>query len=119
MRDEMGRAPVPLRLSRDARVGETAILAGWGKDQGSVTATLRAGVAVITAVTSLTLQTAFSASFSSVCQGDSGGPILLSDGGGWASGGRIPAQPWLPCSYRDHFYANRPIPGLNAYLFRR
>lgn len=103
---DIGRPPVPLLLSRDARLGENAILAGWGKDQAAVTATLRAGVAAITAVTPLTLQTTFSTNFSSVCQGDSGGPILLSDGGVWAIGGVTSANSTLFCSFGDNFYAN-------------
>src|SRR5436190_10245441 len=106
MPGDIGRTPVPLLLSRDARVGENAILAGWGKDQNLVTATLRAGVATITAVSSLVLQTSFSNNFSSVCQGDSGGPILLSEGGVWSVGGVISANSTLGCSFGDNFYAN-------------
>jgi hypothetical protein len=119
MSQDIGRTPVPLLLSRDARVGETAILTGWGKDQAGLTSTLRAGVAVITAVTSLTLQTAFSASFSSVCQGDSGGPILLSDGGVWAVGGVISANSTLACSYGDNYYANIRHPDISAFIVGR
>ena len=46
MPDDIGRTPVPLLLSRDARVGENATIAGWGKTSiAGVTSTLRAGVA--------------------------------------------------------------------------
>ena len=62
----------------------------------------RNGVAVITAVTSLALQTTFSNNFSSVCQGDSGGPLLLSEGGGWSIGGIISANSTLACSFGDN-----------------
>ena len=103
---DIGRPAVPLLLSRDARVNENAVLAGWGKDQAGLAASLRAGVATITAVTSLTLQTSFSSAFSSVCQGDSGGPILLQEGGTWAIGGVISANSTLACSFGDNFYAN-------------
>ena len=119
MSQDIGRAPVSLLLSRDTRVGETAVLAGWGKDQAGLAATLRAGVAVITAVSSLTLQTAFSASFSSVCQGDSGGPILLSDGGVWAIGGVISANSTVACTYGDNFYANIRNPDISAFILGR
>src|SRR5258708_13577690 len=119
MPDDIGRTPVALLLSRDARVGGNAILAGWGKDQGSVAATLRAGVAVIAAVTPLTLQTAYSASFSSVCQGDSGGPILLSEGGVWSVGGVISANSTLACSFGDNFYANIRNPDISPFVLAR
>jgi secreted trypsin-like serine protease len=119
MPQDIGRTPVPLLLSRDARVGENAILAGWGKDQAAVTATLRAGVAVITAVTTLTLQTTFSANFSSVCQGDSGGPILLSEGGVWSVGGVISANSTLACSFGDNFYANIRNPEISSFVLGR
>ena len=107
MGEDIGRTPVPLLLSRDARVGENAVLVGWGK--GSITlpaATLRAGVTTITAVSSLVLQTPFSNTFSSVCQGASGGPILLSAGGVWSIGGVISANETLACAFGDNFYAH-------------
>lgn len=106
MADDIPRTPIPLLLSRDARVGETAVLTGWGKDATGVTSTLRAGTATITSVTSSVLQTTFTANFSSVCQGDSGGPLLLSEGGVWAIGGVISANSTLACSFGDNFYAN-------------
>jgi secreted trypsin-like serine protease len=85
MADDIARTPIPLLLSRDAQLGETAVLTGWGKDAAGVLATLRAGTATITAVTSLVLKTTSTANFSSVCQGDSGGPLLLLEGGGGPS----------------------------------
>ena len=86
---DIGRAPVPLLLSRDARVGETAILAGWGKDAIAASPRRCAPASRRSpAVTALTLQTTFTTTVSSVCQGDSGGPILLS---GRRRRGRSPA----------------------------
>jgi secreted trypsin-like serine protease len=119
MRDDIPRTPVPLLLSRDARVGETAVLTGWGKDATGVTSTLRAGVATITAVSSLTLTTAFSSNFSSVCQGDSGGPILIQEGGAWAIGGVISANSTLACSFGDNFYANIRNSAINGFILDR
>ena len=119
MPSDIGRAPVPLLLSRDARVGETAVISGWGKDANGVAATLRAGVVVLTAVTSLTLQSAFTTSASSVCQGDSGGPILLSEGGAWALGGVISANETLFCSFGDNFYANIRNPEISSFILGR
>jgi secreted trypsin-like serine protease len=119
MADDVGRAPMPLLLSRDARVGETAVIAGWGKDQNQVAATLRAGVTTITAVTSLTLQTESSNSFSSTCQGDSGGPLLLSEGGAWALAAVISANSTLACSFGANFYANVRNPDISAFVLSR
>jgi Trypsin len=120
MPDDIGRPPVPLLLSRDARVGENAILAGWGKDSSAgVTSTLRAGVATLTAVTSLTLQTTSTTAASSVCQGDSGGPILLSEGGVWAVGGVISANSTLACSFGDNVYSNIRQPDISAFILAR
>ena len=103
---DIGRAAVPLLLSRDARVGETAILTGWGKDASGVLATLRAGSATVTAVSALTLETTYTTSAGSVCQGDSGGPILLQEGGAWTVAGVISANSTLACSFGNNFYAN-------------
>jgi hypothetical protein len=120
MGQDIGRTPVPLLLSRDARVGENAILVGWGKGSISLPAsTLRAGVTTISAVSALVLQTAFSDAFSSVCQGDSGGPILLSEGGVWSIGGVISANETLACSFGDNFYANIRHPDINTFILNR
>jgi hypothetical protein len=116
---DIGRTPTPLLLSRDARAGETAILAGWGKDGTGVGATLRAGTATLTGVTALTLQTTFTSTASSVCQGDSGGPILLNEGGVWAIGGVISANSTLACSFGDNFYANVRHPDISAFILGR
>ena len=116
---DIGRAAAALLVSRDARVGETAILTGWGKDASGVTSTLRAGSATITAVSALTLQTTYTASAGSVCQGDSGGPILLQEGGTWAVAGVISANSTLACSYGDNFYANLRHPEIMAFVLDR
>lgn len=119
MPSDIGRAPVPLLLSRDGRAGETAVIAGWGKDASGVLATLRAGVATLTAVAPLTLQTSFTNTASSVCQGDSGGPILLQEGGTWAVAGVISANSTLACSFGDNFYANLRHPEISAFILGR
>jgi V8-like Glu-specific endopeptidase len=116
---DIGRTPVPLLLSRDARVGETAILTGWGKDATGVLATLRAGSATITAVTSFTLQTTFTSSASSVCQGDSGGPMLVQENGVWAIAGVISANSTLACSFGDNFYANLRQADISSFILNR
>jgi hypothetical protein len=110
---------VPLLTSRDARVGETAVLTGWGKDNTGVTSTLRAGTATITAVTALTLQTTFTTTASSVCQGDSGGPILVQEGSTWSVAGVISANSTLACSFGDNFYANLRHPEIQSFILDR
>jgi V8-like Glu-specific endopeptidase len=116
---DIGRSAVPLLLSRDARVGETAIITGWGKDATGNLATLRAGSATITGVAPLTLQTTSTTNASSVCQGDSGGPILIQEGGTWAIGGVISANSTLACSFGDNFYANLRHPDIQSFILAR
>lgn len=100
----IGVTPIPLLTSRDATVGETAVIAGWGKDQNGVLATLRAGVAAITSVSSTQLETEYTSNLSSVCQGDSGGPLLLQQNGVWAEAGIISANSTTACSFGSNFY---------------
>jgi len=116
---DIGRTPVPLLLSRDARVGETAIVTGWGKDAIGALATLRAGSATLTAVSALTLQTTYTTTAGSVCQGDSGGPILIQEGGTWSVAGVISANSTLACSFGDNFYANLRHPDISSFILAR
>ncbi len=104
MAQPIGRTPIPLLLGRDARVGESAVIAGWGRDRNDVPATLRAGLTTITAAGTTLLETLFSASVSSVCSGDSGGPILLSEGGVWAVGGVTSATSENVCNTGTNYY---------------
>jgi V8-like Glu-specific endopeptidase len=117
---DIGRTPKPLLLSRDARVGETAVISGWGKDaiQGT-TSTLRAGTATITVVTTLTLQTTSTTTASAVCQGDSGGPIFVQEGGAWAITGVISANSGTACSFGDNFYAAVRAPDNMSFILGR
>jgi hypothetical protein len=113
---DVSRTPKPLLLSRDARVGETAVISGWGRDgPNGVGATLRAGVATIMGVTPLTLQTTSTSAASAVCQGDSGGPILVQEGDGFAVAGVISANATLSCAFGDNFYAS--VRGSEALSF--
>jgi hypothetical protein len=104
MREPIGRRPMPLLLSRDARVGETAVIAGWGRNQNDVPATLRAGATTITAAGSTLLETIFAANVSSICSGDSGGPILFNEGGAWAIGGVSSATSANICNTGTNYY---------------
>jgi hypothetical protein len=119
MPSDIGRAPAALLLSRDGRPGETALIAGWGKDATGVLATLRAGVATLTAIAPLILQTSFTSTASSVCQGDSGGPMFLQESGSWVVAGVISANSTLACSFGDNFYANLRHPEISAFVLAR
>jgi hypothetical protein len=105
MAQDLPRTPIPLLTSRDARVGESAVVAGWGRDLASVGATLRAGTTAISAVGPSVLQTEFSSQASGICQGDSGGPILLSEGGVWSIAGITSASTVVTCNAGTQFFA--------------
>ncbi len=106
--EDIPRNPVPILTSRGGSVGETAIIAGWGRDQSSVPATLRAGSTTLSAVGTL-LETRYAPPSSSVCSGDSGGPILLDAGGAWSVGGITSATSNNVCNTGTNFYqAIRP-----------
>lgn len=113
---DLGPAPVPLLTSRDPRVGETAVIAGWGRDQDSVPATLRAGTAVLTAVGALYLESQYTTNASSICSGDSGGPLLVSEGGRWAIAGVISATSTAVCSTGTNFYVKVRNPAALAFI---
>lgn len=106
MAEDLPRTPMPLLTSRDAARGEAAVIAGWGRDQQSVGATLRAGRTTITAVGSFLLETQFTTTASSICLGDSGGPILVTQDGRWAIAGVSSAASVETCNAGTNFYVN-------------
>jgi secreted trypsin-like serine protease len=116
MSDDVPRTPVPLLLGRDARVGETAVIAGWGRDQNNVTATLRAGATSLTAAGATLLETQFAPTVSSVCSGDSGGPILLSEGGVWAIAGVTSATSQNVCNTGTNFYVTIKNDNISSFI---
>jgi secreted trypsin-like serine protease len=83
----LGRAAVPLLISRAAVIGERALLAGWGKDQAGSVGTLRAGTAAVDFVGETYLTTRNNEQTGMLCSGDSGGPLLLSHNGSWMLAG--------------------------------
>ena len=113
---DIGRPPIPLLTSRDARVGEAAVVSGWGNDTGANAGTLRAGNTTLSVVTADVLQTQFSASSAFVCQGDSGGPILVQESGVWAIAGVISANTNIACNTGNNFYAAIRSPNVTSFI---
>jgi len=114
--EDIGTTIIPLLLSRDARVGETAVVAGWGRDQIQSGSTLRAGSTTISAVGPILLQTEFSTTNSSVCPGDSGGALLISEAGTWSLAGVISANSTTSCAFGSNFYANVRNAQVSAFI---
>ncbi len=102
--EDLPRTPVSLLTSRQAQVGETAIVAGWGRDENSSTTQLRAGSTKISAVNGTYLETLHAPPSASVCSGDSGGPILLSQNGIWTIAGITSATSGSACNDGTNFY---------------
>lgn len=117
MEQDLGRTPLPVLSSRNVRVGETAVVAGWGKDQNEVGATLRAGTTTIASVGATLLQTEFSSNASAVCSGDSGGPLLVSEGGSWAVAGITSAVTGTACTFGTNYFANVRNAAISSFIF--
>ena len=119
MAQDLPRTPVPLLSSRDVSRGETAVIAGWGRDQESVGATLRAGSTTFSAVGPLFLETEFSTTASAICSGDSGGPILVSQGGRWAIAGISSAASVATCNAGTNFYVSVRNSAISSFILNR
>jgi S1-C subfamily serine protease len=77
---DLPRQPMPLLFSRDVRVGEPAVIAGWGAEANNINyGVLRAAMTTVSAVTDF-IESDFAVSPEQV-PGDSGGALLVSDAG--------------------------------------
>lgn len=110
------RTPMPILTSRAGRVGETAVLAGWGRDENDITTNLKAGSTTISAVTAQFLQTIYAPPSASVCSGDSGGPILLQENGRWAVGGITSATSNVACNTGTNFFQAVIHPNVRDFI---
>lgn len=102
--EDLPRTPVTLLTSRRGTVGETAIIAGYGRDENNVTVSLRAGSTAVSGVTDQYIQTQFAPPSSSVCSGDSGGPLFLQHAGRWSIAGITSATSTDACNQGTNFY---------------
>jgi V8-like Glu-specific endopeptidase len=115
---DLNRAPFRLLVSRDARVGEQAVIAGWGRDEQGRGTVLRAGTTTVSAVSARILETQFSSTASSVCQGDSGGPLLLLESGIWTIAAVTSAVTQSgSCTAGTNFYTSVRHPDVMSFVF--
>lgn len=115
---DLNRAPIRLLVSRDARIGDQAVIAGWGKDERGNATVLRAGTTTVSGVSASFLQTQYSSVTSSVCSGDSGGPLLISEAGVWAIAGVTSAVTVSgSCTAGTNFYTNVHHPNVMTFIF--
>ena len=114
--EDLPRAPVAILTSREARVGESAIIAGWGLDQNNQSAFLRSGSTTVSAISTDLLRTIYAPPSSSVCQGDSGGPMLLSEGGAWVIAGITSATSSSVCNTGTNFYQAVRHPAVRDFI---
>jgi Trypsin len=115
---DINRAAFRLLVSRDARVGEPAVVGGWGKDENGNGTILRAGVTAISAINGTRLETQTGTTVSSVCSGDSGGPLLLSEGGVWAVAGVTSAtETGGTCVLGANFFTSVRSASVMSFIF--
>jgi secreted trypsin-like serine protease len=117
--EDLGRVPIPLLLSRDPQVGETAVVGGWGLDQNGNGTILRAGLNTVSGVSSLYFETEYSATTATVCYGDSGGSLMLSAGGSWAVAGVTSetSASGYNCANSTSYFANVRHADVRSFIF--
>jgi len=105
---DLPRTPIPVLLSRDAKAGEQAVIAGYGLTDTGARGQLYAGTTAISLVGSTTIQAVYAPGTggSGTCFGDSGGPLLLSEGGTWAIAGITSAFTGNNCSQGTNYFTN-------------
>jgi hypothetical protein len=116
---DLGLPALPVLTSRDATVGEQAVVAGWGEDESGASGILKAGTTSISAVGQTYLQTQYRGTGTSgVCFGDSGGPLFLSQGGVWAVAGITSALSSSSCTANGtDLYTNMRNANVQSFVF--
>jgi S1-C subfamily serine protease len=113
---DLPRQPVPLLFSRGVRVGESAVIAGWGAEANNINnGVLRAAMTTVSAVTDF-IESDFAVSPGQVCPGDSGGALLVSDAGVWILGGVVSGGSASACNKGQSFYAIVHDPDVMAFI---
>lgn len=102
--EDLPRPHAAILTSRIGRVGETAIIAGFGRDESDVTTKLRAGSTTVSAASASRLESQYAPPSSSICSGDSGGPLFLSEGGRWSIAGISSATTQTACNDGTNYY---------------
>ncbi len=115
----LGQPIVPLLASRDARVGETVVIAGYGQVRSARGAgTLRAGATSMSEVGTYFLVTNAGLNGSGACPGDSGGPVLVSIDGYWAVAGATSTLSG-PCVVATNRFANIRNPAAWSFILSK
>lgn len=116
--EDLQRPALSLLLSRDATVGERAVIAGWGLDENDQLTQLRAGMTTISGTSPgfLLARYTFGSGSSGVCNGDSGGPLLLAQGGAWSIAGVTSATSDTLCRDTTNYFTNVRTPSVRAFI---
>ena len=116
--EDLGRPPAAVLTSRTGRVGETAIIAGFGRDENSITTRLRAGSTTVSAATSSRIETAYAPPSSAICSGDSGGPIFVQEGARWVIAGISSATTESSCNTGTNYYQGVAHESVRAFILQ-
>jgi V8-like Glu-specific endopeptidase len=115
----IGQPIMPLLASRNARTGETVVIAGYGQSTlGAGAGTLRAGATTMSEVGTYYLVTNAGLNGSGACPGDSGGPVMVSIDGYWAVAGAASTLSG-PCVVATNRFANIRNPAAWSFILSK